>query len=67
MIVELQSLLGTQGQGQELLTAGAFISMMVPMIVFFTLQRYFVRGPHRGRRQGVTSDATAGPPDVAGA
>lgn len=52
VIVELQQLLGTQGQGQELLTAGAFISMIVPMIVFFTLQRYFVRGLTAGAVKG---------------
>ena len=52
VIVELQGLLGTQGQGQELLTAGAFISMIVPMIVFFTLQRYFVRGLTAGAVKG---------------
>ncbi len=52
VIVELQQLLGTQGQGQELLTAGAFISMLVPLIVFFTLQRYFVRGLTSGAVKG---------------
>ncbi len=52
VIVELQGLLGTQGQGKELLTAGAFISMIVPMIVFFTLQRFFVRGLTSGAVKG---------------
>lgn len=52
VIVKLQGLLGSQGQGQELLTAGAFISMVVPMIVFFTLQRYFVRGLTAGAVKG---------------
>jgi alpha-glucoside transport system permease protein len=52
VIVKLQGLLGSQGQGQELLTAGAFISMAVPMIVFFTLQRYFVRGLTAGAVKG---------------
>jgi len=52
VIVELQTLLGTQGQGQELLTAGAFITMTVPLIVFFTLQRYFVRGLTAGAVKG---------------
>lgn len=32
------------GQGWHLLTAAAFVSMAVPMVLFFTLQRYFVRG-----------------------
>ncbi|MBO9522859.1 MAG: carbohydrate ABC transporter permease [Nocardioidaceae bacterium] len=52
VIVKLQGLLGSQGQGQELLTAGAFISMAIPMIVFFTLQRYFVRGLTAGAVKG---------------
>ena len=52
VIVKLQGLLGTQGQGQELLTAGAFISMELPMIVFFSLQRFFVRGLTSGAVKG---------------
>lgn len=52
VIVKLQQLLGTQGQGQELLTAGAFISMVLPMIVFFSLQRFFVRGLTSGAVKG---------------
>jgi alpha-glucoside transport system permease protein len=40
----LVNMLGTQGDNWELLTAGAFISIIVPLIVFFSLQRYFVRG-----------------------
>ncbi len=52
VIVQLQGLLGTQGQGAELLTAGAFISMLLPMIVFFTMQRYFVRGLTSGAVKG---------------
>lgn len=41
---QLQSLLGSFGSDWHLLTAGAFISILVPLIVFFSLQRYFVRG-----------------------
>lgn len=52
VIVKLASLLGTQGQGAELLTAGAFISMIVPLLVFFGLQRYFVRGLTAGAVKG---------------
>lgn len=52
VIVKVQQLLGTQGQGQEVVTAAAFISMIVPMIVFFTLQRYFVRGLTAGAVKG---------------
>lgn len=40
----LVNLLGTQGDNWELLTSGAFVSIIVPLIVFFSLQRYFVRG-----------------------
>lgn len=52
VIVQLQQLLGTQGQGAELLTAGAFISMVVPMIVFFALQNFLVRGMTSGAVKG---------------
>ncbi|NBU23267.1 MAG: carbohydrate ABC transporter permease, partial [Actinobacteria bacterium] len=43
MTVRLAEMVGTRGSGWELLTAGAFVSMLVPLIVFFALQRYFVR------------------------
>ena len=52
VIVQLQQLLDTQGQGQELLTAGAFITMLLPMIVFFSLQRFMVRGMTSGAVKG---------------
>ncbi|GAA2142318.1 carbohydrate ABC transporter permease [Nocardioides koreensis] len=52
IMVSLQGLLGTQGQGSELLTAGAFVSMVIPMFVFFALQRYFVRGLTAGAVKG---------------
>lgn len=41
---ELLKLLGQYGQGWQDVAAGAFISLVVPLIVFFGLQRYFVRG-----------------------
>ena len=44
LTARLVNLLGEQGQNWELLTAAAFISIVVPLIVFFALQRYFVRG-----------------------
>ena len=50
--LNLANLLGTQGQSWHLLTAGAFITMVVPMIVFFSLQRYFVRGLTAGSVKG---------------
>jgi alpha-glucoside transport system permease protein len=52
VIVRLQQLLGTQGQGAELLTAGAFITIIVPMIVFVTLQRFMIRGMTSGAVKG---------------
>jgi alpha-glucoside transport system permease protein len=48
----LLGMLGTFGQDWHLLTAGAFISMLIPLIVFFSLQRYFVRGLMAGSVKG---------------
>jgi alpha-glucoside transport system permease protein len=50
--VQLASLLGQQGQGWQLLTAGAFISIAIPLLVFITLQRYFIRGLTAGAVKG---------------
>jgi alpha-glucoside transport system permease protein len=44
LTARLVNLLGQYGNNWELLTAAAFISIIVPLIVFFALQRYFVRG-----------------------
>lgn len=52
MTVALSSLLGTRGENWHLLTAGAFLSMLLPMVVFFALQRYFVRGLTSGAVKG---------------
>jgi alpha-glucoside transport system permease protein len=49
---ELSELVGSRGQDWELLTAGAFISMIVPLFIFFALQRYFVRGLMAGSVKG---------------
>lgn len=48
----LRNIVGDRGQDWFLLTAGAFISMTVPMAVFFSLQRYFVRGLLAGSVKG---------------
>jgi alpha-glucoside transport system permease protein len=40
----LAELVGSRGEGWHILTAGAFIAMIVPLVIFFSLQRYFVRG-----------------------
>lgn len=49
---QLRELLGSRGQNWEILTAGAFISIVVPMIVFLSMQRYFVRGLLAGSVKG---------------
>ncbi|MEJ2758848.1 MAG: carbohydrate ABC transporter permease, partial [Anaerolineales bacterium] len=49
---KLLGMLGTFGSNWNLLTAGAFISMIIPLIVFFSLQRYFVRGLLAGSVKG---------------
>jgi alpha-glucoside transport system permease protein len=48
----LADLTGTFGNQWQLLTAGAFITMVLPMVVFFALQRYFVRGLMAGSVKG---------------
>ncbi len=40
----LNALLGSRGGQWEILTTSAFITIVVPLVVFFSLQRYFVRG-----------------------
>ncbi|MCR2783831.1 MULTISPECIES: carbohydrate ABC transporter permease [unclassified Microbacterium] len=48
----LAEMVGTRGQDWQRLTAGAFVSLIVPLIVFFSLQRYFVRGLLAGSTKG---------------
>jgi alpha-glucoside transport system permease protein len=48
----LARLIGDRGQDWHLLTAGAFVTMIVPLIIFFSLQRYFVRGLTAGSVKG---------------
>jgi len=48
----LAELSGSRGQDWHLLTAGAFLSILVPLIVFFALQRFFVRGLLAGSTKG---------------
>jgi alpha-glucoside transport system permease protein len=50
--IALANLVGTHGENWHLLTAAAFISMVLPLIVFFSLQRYFVRGLTAGSVKG---------------
>ena len=44
MTYRLLRLLGQYGDGWLDVAAGSFISLIVPLIIFFSLQRYFVRG-----------------------
>ena len=48
----LAELVGQRGQDWHVLTAGAFITMIIPLIIFFSLQRYFVRGLTAGSVKG---------------
>lgn len=50
--VTMSSLVNSQGGGWEYLTSAAFISMLLPLLVFFSLQRYFVRGIVAGSVKG---------------
>jgi alpha-glucoside transport system permease protein len=52
LTVQLVNLVTSRGAGTELLPAAAFISMVVPLIIFFSLQRYFVRGLLAGSVKG---------------
>ena len=44
LTVAIAGLVSSLGSGWHLLTAAAFVSMVLPLVVFFALQRYFVRG-----------------------
>jgi alpha-glucoside transport system permease protein len=48
----LVNLLGSRGSNWEILTASAFITIIVPLIVFFSLQRFLVRGLLAGSVKG---------------
>lgn len=50
--VSLANLTNSLGQGYHLLTAAAFVSLIIPLIVFLSLQRYFVRGILAGSVKG---------------
>jgi alpha-glucoside transport system permease protein len=52
MTQQIANMVGTRGDDWHLLTAAAFVSMIVPLIVFFGLQRYFVRGLMAGSVKG---------------
>ena len=50
--IALSNLVGSRGDDWHLLTSAAFITMILPLIVFFALQRYFVRGLTAGSVKG---------------
>ncbi len=52
MTVRLATLSGGRGQDWHLLTAAAFVSIALPLVIFFALQRYFVRGILAGSVKG---------------
>jgi alpha-glucoside transport system permease protein len=52
MTQRLADLTGTFGNQWHLLTAGAFVTMLLPLLVFFSLQRFFVRGLLAGSVKG---------------
>jgi alpha-glucoside transport system permease protein len=49
---QISNMVTSLGSGWQVLTAAAFISMLLPMIIFFSLQRYFVRGLLAGSVKG---------------
>ena len=49
---QISNMVSSLGAGWHLLTAAAFLSIVLPMIVFFSLQRYFVRGLLAGAVKG---------------
>ncbi len=49
---KLRELLGSRADNWEILTSSAFVSIIVPLLVFFSLQRYFVRGLLAGSVKG---------------
>ncbi len=52
LTMRLAEIVGSRGQDWHLLTAGAFITMLLPLVVFFSLQRFFVRGLMAGSVKG---------------
>ncbi len=50
--VALQGLQGQTGQGKELIASAGFVTIIVPLLVFLSLQRYFIRGMTSGAVKG---------------
>ena len=53
LTLSVANLVTNHGQNWELLTAAAFVSMALPLVIFFTLQKYFVRGISGGGRKRI--------------
>ena len=52
MTVVVANLVGSYGENWQLLTAASFLMMALPLVVFFSMQRYFVRGILAGSVKG---------------
>lgn len=52
LTVGIRQLVGQYANEWDILASGAFITMLVPLLVFFSLQRYFVRGVTAGAVKG---------------
>ncbi len=52
LTMRVAEMVGSRGNDWHLLTAGSFVSMILPLTVFFSLQRYFVRGLLSGSVKG---------------
>jgi alpha-glucoside transport system permease protein len=50
--MRLADIVGSRGNDWHLLTAGAFVTMVLPLVVFFSLQRFFVHGLLAGSVKG---------------
>jgi alpha-glucoside transport system permease protein len=52
LTVAISQLVGSRGRGWHYLTSAAFVSLVLPLMLFFTLQRYFIRGILAGSVKG---------------
>jgi alpha-glucoside transport system permease protein len=52
MTLTIANLVGRFASEQHLLTSAAFISTLLPLVIFFSLQRYFVEGILAGSLKG---------------
>jgi alpha-glucoside transport system permease protein len=52
LTVALQGLQGQTGAGRELIASAGFVTIIVPLIVFLSLQRFFIRGMTAGAVKG---------------